>query len=259
MCSVNQLRAAFSLVELSIVLVILGLLTGGILSGQSLIRAAEIRTVSTDYQKYMTAIYSFRDKYFALPGDMAMATKFWPAADGSTGSTAGCMTQTSTSATCNGNGDGQITTSTASYEPWRIPQHLALSGLIEGSYPGWATTPTPGVVAPRMKVDATAVVFVEYGAIAGTTQYFSMPAGHNGSIFTLTAPYTFLTPQEAWNVDTKMDDGRPSQGKVWGYKGTTAQPCTDRANQAAGAADAAAVYNLLHTGKACYVDFPSAF
>lgn len=46
------MRHGFSLVELSIVLVILGLLVGGVLTGQSLIRAAELRSVSTEFQKY---------------------------------------------------------------------------------------------------------------------------------------------------------------------------------------------------------------
>ena len=71
------MRAAFSLVELSIVLVILGLLTGGILTGQNLIRAAELRSVVTEFQTYQTAVMTFRDKYFALPGDMTNATDFW--------------------------------------------------------------------------------------------------------------------------------------------------------------------------------------
>ena len=66
----------FSLVELSIVLVILGLLIGGILTGQSLIRAAELRSVTTQYQGYVTAVNTFRDKYFALPGDMPNAIDF---------------------------------------------------------------------------------------------------------------------------------------------------------------------------------------
>ena len=78
---------AFSLVELSIVLVILGLLVGGILAGQSLIHAAELRAVSSEYQRYRTAIYAFRDKYLGLPGDITTATNFWGAADGSTGTT----------------------------------------------------------------------------------------------------------------------------------------------------------------------------
>jgi len=54
----------FSLVELAIVLVILGLLVGGVLTGRVLIRASELRTVTTQYQGNVTAARSFRDKYF---------------------------------------------------------------------------------------------------------------------------------------------------------------------------------------------------
>ncbi len=71
------MRHGFSLVELSIVLVILGLLTGGILAGKSLMRASELRAVSTEYQRYLTAAQSFRGKYFELPGDFSKAQSFW--------------------------------------------------------------------------------------------------------------------------------------------------------------------------------------
>ena len=84
---------AFSLVELSIVLVILGLLTGGILAGQSLIRAAELRAVTTEYQRYVAAVQTFRDKYMALPGDMPNAIAFWGAAHATP---ATCQTTSST-------------------------------------------------------------------------------------------------------------------------------------------------------------------
>ena len=103
-------KQGFSLVELSIVLVILGLLTGGILTGQSLIRAAELRSVTTEFQKYQTAAMTFRDRYFALPGDMRNATDFWGAMTNcGAASPAGTGTQT-----CNGNGNGSIDTATAS-------------------------------------------------------------------------------------------------------------------------------------------------
>mgnify|MGYP001100732306 CR=1 FL=1 len=69
-------RIGFSLVELSIVLVILGLLVGGILGGKSLIKAAELRSISTEQAQWNTAIKAFRDKYFMLPGDMNNATSF---------------------------------------------------------------------------------------------------------------------------------------------------------------------------------------
>src|SRR4051812_28937287 len=101
----RDLRAGFTLVELSIVLVILGLLVGGVLTGQSLIRAAELRAITTEQNRYVTATHTFRDKYFALPGDMTNATAYW----GTSGNCPGLAAQGNTTpATCNGNGDGKI-------------------------------------------------------------------------------------------------------------------------------------------------------
>ena len=120
---------AFSLVELSIVLVILGLLVGSVLSGQALVRAAELRSVTTDYQRYTTAIRTFRDKYFALPGDMNNATTIW------TGTT-------------NGNADGMVgqtgcgALQTENVSAW---QQLAYANLIAGSY-----TETSPVYSPHL-------------------------------------------------------------------------------------------------------------
>ena len=102
-------RQAFSLVELSIVLVILGLLTGGILTGQNLIRAAELRSVTTQFQAFHTASMTFRDKYFAMPGDMRNATDFWGSAGGSGTIGDGCEAAAgSGTQTCNGDNDGMI-------------------------------------------------------------------------------------------------------------------------------------------------------
>ena len=56
----------FSLVELSIVLVILGLLVGGVLGGQALIRSSEIRSLIVDKDKYITAVQTFKNKYNGL-------------------------------------------------------------------------------------------------------------------------------------------------------------------------------------------------
>jgi prepilin-type N-terminal cleavage/methylation domain-containing protein len=149
------MRHAFSLVELSIVLVILGLLTGGILGGQSLIRAAELRAVSTEFQRYVTASHTFRDKYFGLPGDITNATLIWGAAHGTP---ATCRTTASTgAATCDGNGDGNINTidsGTTYSERHRYWQQLSAAGLIEGSYTGvggsvGVAQVVPGTNAPR--------------------------------------------------------------------------------------------------------------
>lgn len=128
-------QSGFSLVELSIVLVILGLLTGGILGGQALIRAAELRSLTVELERLSTATYSFRDKYFGMPGDITNATAFW--GDQATGVNA-CpspSTPDGSPGTCNGNGDGQFSGGDLG-ENLRALQQLALAGLIEGSYTG---------------------------------------------------------------------------------------------------------------------------
>src|ERR1700751_5263987 len=64
----------FTLIELSIVLVIIGLIVGGVLVGQDLIRAAEVRATISQIEKYKTAVNTFPGKYNATPGDMNAST-----------------------------------------------------------------------------------------------------------------------------------------------------------------------------------------
>jgi prepilin-type N-terminal cleavage/methylation domain-containing protein len=166
-----MMRRGFSLVELSIVLVILGLLTGGILAGQSLIRAAELRSVVTEYQRYTTAVQSFRDKYLALPGDMTNAERFWGTAHATD---ATCITTSSGSVTtCNGDGDGQVeAVTTRSNETFRFWQHLANAGLIEGSY--------TGVAGPLSYLDALSATNVPSGRLTNAV-WTSTFVGNAGS------------------------------------------------------------------------------
>src|SRR5665213_289434 len=60
----------FTLIELSIVLVIIGLIVGGILVGQDLIKAAEVRAQISQIEKYNQAVNTFRAKFGGLPGDL---------------------------------------------------------------------------------------------------------------------------------------------------------------------------------------------
>ena len=67
----------FTLLEMTIVLIIIGLLVGGVLMGQSLVKSAAMKDLITDMDYYATATKTFQDKYNALPGDMVNATTVW--------------------------------------------------------------------------------------------------------------------------------------------------------------------------------------
>lgn len=224
--SLDRQRKGFSLVELSIVLVILGLLVGGIMTGQNLIRAAELRAVTGEYDKYTTAVNIFRDKYFALPGDMANATKFWSPATNCPGTT----TQgTTDGTTCDGNGDGRISFSTpTSNEAYRSWQHLANAGLVEGTYNG-VTGPGNGMYnsliginVPASKLSPAGWSLFYRGNQTGDASLFGMEYG-NAFIFGAATPTTvtdaaIFSPEEMWNIDTKIDDGKPGQGRVIAFR-----------------------------------------
>ena len=105
-------QAGFTLVEIAIVLVIIGLLLGGVLKGQSLIDSARVKNIIQQSTSLTSAVNAYQDKYRALPGDDVQGTTHAPGATG------------------NGNGDGQIA------EYLLAPQHLALAGFITGSFNG---------------------------------------------------------------------------------------------------------------------------
>src|SRR4030088_3250787 len=90
--------SVFTLVEIAIVLVIIGLLLGGILKGQEMITQAKIKNIVNDFNGITAAINSYQDRYKALPGDDLGAQARWTSIVG-TDSTIG-----------NGNGDGQFGT-----------------------------------------------------------------------------------------------------------------------------------------------------
>ncbi|HEY4998029.1 MAG TPA: prepilin-type N-terminal cleavage/methylation domain-containing protein, partial [Usitatibacter sp.] len=64
-------QSGFTLVEIAIVLVIIGLLLGGILKGQELINSAKVKNIANDFRVIPTYIYAYQDKYKSLPGDDA--------------------------------------------------------------------------------------------------------------------------------------------------------------------------------------------
>jgi prepilin-type N-terminal cleavage/methylation domain-containing protein len=221
------MRKGFTLVEMSVVFVIIALLMAGIMLAQSLVRSSRVQTIVSDVAGYQNAVSQFRQKYGELPGDMMDAYTYW-------GTNPNCSTAGGTGTgtqTCNGNGDGEITLSgSAPYEQFLVWQHLANGGFITGQYTGTSASATsgqyycsPGLNCPGGKVNPVQAYFMVYstvtfGALAATSYWTQLPghylivgaAGSTGAY----PGFPLLTTAEALALDSKVDDGLPGQG-IW--------------------------------------------
>jgi prepilin-type N-terminal cleavage/methylation domain-containing protein len=118
-----QRQSGFTLIEIAIVLVIIGLLLGGILKGQELINSSRVKNLATDFRNVPLFIYGYQDKFKALPGDDPAAVSH---VNG---------TLATTPANLQGNGviDGNWNSTTATDESFLFWQHVRLAGLAPGS------------------------------------------------------------------------------------------------------------------------------
>jgi len=229
----SDAKAGFTLIELSIVLVVIGLIVGGVLVGRDLIRAAELRKIITNVNSYNSAVMTFKSKYNSLPGDIPNATAFWPAKTG-------CINDYptpqdySTERVCNGDDNGIIGvdphTSSQTQEIWAFWQHMALAGLIPGDYTGQNAggerRGAYSVNSPSGPFNGIYGFFNPGGYIDGdwTNNYYS-GVYKNGYIFTQDGFHLqgdnithILTPTEMYSVDSKVDDGKPGTGNIKSYK-----------------------------------------
>jgi|SRR5665213_549192 len=219
----SPLKAGFTLVEMSIVLVIIGLIIGGVLVGRDLIKSAQTRSLIRQEKQFETAVQTFRSKYGCLPGDCQNATSFW----GQLSSCPGEANSYGTTATCNGNADGLISAnwgdSIEYREQFRFWQHLGNAGLISGSFSGSISTPGGGN-RPMVNVDMPESSFKNnYGWLPGymdsdqITIY--LPMGSANSLFLNPNQSIFnggsgITPTDIYDIDRKIDDGYPLTGHV---------------------------------------------
>jgi prepilin-type N-terminal cleavage/methylation domain-containing protein len=238
------LSAGFTLIEMSIVLVIIGLIVGGILVGQQLILAATLRAQVTQIEGFKTAVATFRGKYNCIPGDCANATLFFPADPSCRGNATRSYLAAANGLTCNGNGDGIIDNAgTANYDAERnlFWQHLSLAGLVPGAYTGTcgyagadcqtnSESWQAGVNAPAATIGRGAMITVDNTDIAGSYGMNTLVLQGGQDVFWLSGPhgtdgshpiwsgypgsYMAFTGNELFALDTKYDDGLPTSGYI---------------------------------------------
>lgn len=216
--------AGFTLIEISVVLVIIGLIVGGILVGRDLIRGAEIRAQVTQIEKYNTALNAFKIKYNCMPGDCLASADF------GLGAVANLA---------NGNGvidcdDGGVFPSAPMCgELSNFWVQLSAANLVDGHYTDALTVPTypvPGVHSPPLKMKGMGLNGNPGGGV-WLSSFNPFPGGMTKMDNWLLTTFTHMTgpnqtagvylPYETYMVDLKIDDGLPLAGIMqpvhWGF------------------------------------------
>jgi hypothetical protein len=109
-------------------------------------------------------------------------------------------------------------------------QHLANAGLVEGRYTGASANSgflyaTPGTNLPKLKIgDGGGLTFAWIGVASGSANVFD--GSYNANTFFTQYPTAPLKAEEAWNIDTKLDDGNPATGAVFAPKSTSSYGVT---------------------------------
>ena len=218
--SVVRREGGFTLIELSIVLVIIGLITGGVLVGRDLIEAAEIRSQISQIEQFHTAVITFKLKYGSLPGDISSSR----AAQFGLASRAGSVGR--------GDGNGVIEggVATGCWIAGEIPlfwNDLGRAQLINNQFSGTDCAVSTGTCAaisdvsqilPRGKTGENTFIwpFPDNGRnyYLITRMDTANGVNTNGQPWDVNGNGNGLTPVQASSIDAKLDDGYPTTGRV---------------------------------------------
>ena len=216
----NKVSSGFSLVELSVVLVIIGLIVAAIAGGSHMLYAAKLNAVISELRGYATGVENFRNKYNYFPGDLPNATDYWGAYNSTTNPTG----------VLNGNGNEDIDSSSESFQAW---SQMAKAGFITGDYDGTGTANghgVGGVNIPQSSAIDRLTYFINTTSSYGTGGIYIVLK--KGSGFT-----GILNSADSYYIDKKIDDGdkgttSAGTGNFFAIRGddvlTTANKCVDK-------------------------------
>lgn len=253
-------KKGFTLIELSIVLVIIGLIVGGVLVGQDLIKAAELRATISQVEKYNTAVNTFRLKYNGIPGDLSNGGTFF---SGVTGTVGGAN---------QGDGDGLVegvsgVTSGAGAacvhclagENVIFWYMLSDAGVISDTITAVAMDATdtdPDEGLPKSKAGSG---HISMHASGGRNYYvitnFGSADMSSGDVGTEAA----LTPADSFQIDSKVDDGIATTGGMIAVANDNFVPQTASSADDCHGGTAYAVGSASADTKSCTLSYRAQF
>ncbi|MDP2751652.1 MAG: type II secretion system protein, partial [Rhodocyclaceae bacterium] len=180
-------QSGFTLVEMAIVLVIIALLMGGVMKGQSLLGQAKVRNLISDLEGISSAVAAYQDRYRKTPGDDDQAAVRWSGAISGNGNgiVEGCYNAATTCA-------GGVTTNGNTSESAHFWNHLRAADFTAGQ-------------------SGSGVLALPKNAVGG---YLGVQTGAAVGLEMLVVCSANLTGRLAGAVDTQLDDGQPDTGRV---------------------------------------------
>ncbi len=235
-------KSAFSLIELSIVLIVIGLLVAGVTGGASLIKSSELRSVMSEARGYSVAVSGFFSQFNALPGDFNADL----GKDSSVTLTITSDNQINYCKSCSSTStDWTGSDSTVAWFQLDKAGAIDFSGTLSSA----SQTQTPLTNFPSSKVKSAGWVFdynestsqnvvILTGSLVGASGTKLSPA--KDADFATAA----ITASDALSIDTKIDDGKPASGKVRAAGVASSTGCNTSTE-----------YNVSITDKKCAITY----
>jgi prepilin-type N-terminal cleavage/methylation domain-containing protein len=215
---------AFSLIELSMVMIIIGLLLAGVIGGGALLKQAKINSIASDFNKYALAVETFKIAYRKYPGDFHEAYTYWG------------NDCNSDADICNGDGDGRVEIGTAftneDSEVFMVWKHLQLAGMVDEAFTGLHQS---NIAAVDTNIPGSKMVGIGFMILYGSNYNNGSALTFNKNALILGKPSAtahkpsydpFISPRDAKILDKKLDDGISDTGKLRGYHALTDNLCT---------------------------------